>query len=220
MRRGARAAAGRAAAGLPGGLRVAGRGLSRESLERSLAGEGKLRIEDGKVSASRLFGGLAGVLGADLGDVLFSQAGSDFTIGGGSIRCPDVFLEAGSGPIRSLGLQGSTGLDGPLDYGVRLVAVEGAIGDRRIREVLDAVRKALGEEVVPLKLEGTLSRPQLALSLEAPGLDLRGILEKAAGIGLPGAAPRPARPAVDGKNEGGPDRPSLEDLLDAIRGKR
>ena len=105
--------------------------------------------------------------------------------------------------MRNIRLEGATTVEGSIDYGMKLSGLKEAIGDKRIRRILESVGKVLGEGMLPIKVRGTISEPKLALepslgglklgdidlgSIDLEGLDLEGLdLE---GI-LKGRIPRP-----------------------------
>ncbi|MBI4607182.1 MAG: hypothetical protein HY721_34900 [Planctomycetes bacterium] len=193
---------------LDGRLEIAGQGLDRESLERNLRGKGSLRIAEGNLLGSRVLGEAARLLGAGFGEVLFAELGSDFEIGSGKVETSRAFLRAREGgKLRNLGLAGHVRLDRRVDFGVDLGALEETVGDKRLKRILGAAAKVLGEKGFPLRLKGTLSAPELALEPSLGGLDLQG-LEGLEEILKPGASK-----AGDG---GVP----LDDILDLFKRKK
>jgi hypothetical protein len=221
-------------------VEITGRGFSLNDLQKNLQGKGSLRINDGRIGASPLLRELATMLRGDLDRVLFETIGSDFTIGEGKISCPKVFLQGKEGgKLRNLGLEGVTGIDGSLDYGMKLASLKETIGDKKIRRILDYAGKVLGEESLPLKLGGTIAKPELVLQPVVGGLDLGGLLdgrlslpELLSGQGGEGAtsgvndgeAPKDA-PDAAGDARGAPKKPrevlqrSLRDLLESLKKK-
>jgi hypothetical protein len=202
-------------------LEIAGKGFEKADLAKTLAGKGGLRIGTGKLSASPFFDQLAGLVGASFGEILFQELGSDFSVGNGRIDCSMVFLVGGGGgKVRNLGLTGSTGIDGSLDYGVDIGVLEESIGDKKIRRVLQAARSVLKADALPLKLSGSLSQPRLALSPKVQNLDVEGLLERIPGLEkLPGLQ-------VPGKKDGEKAEPSrkpekkVKDLIEELLKKR
>jgi hypothetical protein len=184
---------------IDGRLSLEGTGLDRAAIGRSLRGQGALRVRDGKISASRFFQDAAKIAGVDLEEVLFSEMGSDFEIADEKVRSSKVFLTGKPGSkLRNLGLKGETTLDGRIDFGVDLAALEETVGSKRIRRILQTARKAIGDSVFPLKLKGTLRSPELAFDPARGFSGLDGVLEEERG-------------------EGGVD---LKDILDAVRSRR
>ncbi len=189
-------------------LEISGRGLDTASLERSLAGEGVLRIREGKIHGSRFLAEASRLIGSDLGDVLFTEIGSDFTMAAGKVEVKKLFLLGREGgKLRNLGLAGHVWLDRRMDLGVDLGSLAETIGDRKILRVLKESRKILGDKVFPLRLRGTLLEPRLELqtSLESlPGLDkiIQEILKPGAG------------------DSGKKEESDLEDLLDLFKKRK
>ena len=141
--------------------------------------------------------------------MLFEAIGSDFTIAAGKISCPKVFLQGKEGgKLRSLGLEGVTGIDGSLDYGMNLASLKETIGDKKIRRILDQAGKILGDGTLPFKLRGTLSKPKLALEPVLGGLDLGGLLEGRLSLpGLPSGGDGEGAPAGVDAGEASKDAP-------------
>ena len=191
-------------------LELDGQGFDQESLRRALKGKGSLRIADGKINGSRVFGELTKVLGsvggANLTEVLFEQVGSDFTIGSGQVEASKVFFVGREGSkLRNLGLSGRVGLDHALDFGVDLGALQETVGDKKLQRILKESRRILGDKGLPLRLKGSLEQPRLDLDV-APGA--QGLLDellKSAGQG-------------SGKEEdAGAKDSGLDDLLDLFK---
>lgn len=162
-------------------LKLSGKGFDFADLKQSLTGGGAVLLANGRLESSPFFQSLGSLIGAELGKIGFESMGSEFRIGSGKISSDSMYFEPKEGKIRRLGLVGSTGFDRTIDYGVRLRAVESAIGDDKIRRILETTRKVLGEEGLPLRLEGTIAKPRLSLALEdvrIPGLEdiLRGAI--------------------------------------------
>ncbi len=151
-------------------LQIQGEGF--ESFRRNLSGTGSIRIVQGRITAAPFFRELALLLRADLREVVFQELGSDFQIGSGKITSRKVFLQAKEGGrLRNLGLEGSTGLDGQIDYGVNVSTLKETIGDKHARRILDYAEKLLGGGVLPLKLRGTVAEPKLSLEPRLGGIE-------------------------------------------------
>ena len=163
-----------------------------------------MRVRDGAIAASRFFSEIAGALNLDLGEVLFSETGSDFAILPGKVDVTKAYFTGKpGGKIRNLGLVGTTRFDGSIEYGIDVAAIRESIGSKRIRKVLEGIETVAGSGIVPLKLTGTIKSPKLTLS--AP--DAGGLLDRV--LGTEGKEGEPAADA--GK--------AVEDVLDLFRKK-
>jgi hypothetical protein len=157
---------------LAASLDVAGQGFDLPSLEKSLTGNGLLRVREGKLRGSKVFAEASRLLGSTLGETLFSELGSDFALGGGKVEASKVFLLGKEGgKVRNLGLAGFVRLDQRLELGLDLGALQETIGDKKIRRILEDAVKVLGKSSLPLKLKGTLQKPELALEPSLGVLD-------------------------------------------------
>jgi hypothetical protein len=103
--------------------------------------------------------------------VAFAELGSDFAIGAGRIDASKVFITGKPGSkVRNLGLKGYTTLDRQIEFGVDLAALRETVGSKRIGRILETAKKVLGDDVLPIKLTGTLSEPKLTLELKESAL--------------------------------------------------
>ena len=147
---------------------IEGMGLSREEIGKHLTGSGYVRVRESRLVGSNFLRELSRFIGTDLGDLLVSEMGSDFQISDGKVLTRDLFLKPHEeSKIRNLGLEGTTYFDGRLDFGVNLSALEETIGDKKIRQLLRGAKKIFGNDVLPLKLGGTLTSPKLVLEPRA-----------------------------------------------------
>ncbi|MEM7236008.1 MAG: AsmA-like C-terminal region-containing protein, partial [Planctomycetota bacterium] len=154
-------------------LALSGKGFDLDHLMKHLSGNGDLRLADGKFQASPFFQKLASIVQVPLETVLFKEMGSDFRIDAGSIVSDALFFK-GDSKLRELGFAGRTGFDRSMSYSVKLSALRDAIGDKKIKRVLDVASKVLKKDSLPLQLAGSLDAPSLAVdwdSFQLPGLD-------------------------------------------------
>lgn len=156
---------------LAGRIELSGQGFGRENLEKTLKGQGLVRVRDGTLSASRFFHQAAELIDFQLAEVAFAELGSDFAIGAGRIDASKVFITGKPGSkVRNLGLKGYTTLDRQIEFGVDLAALRETVGSKRIGRILETAKKVLGDDVLPIKLTGTLSEPKLTLELKESAL--------------------------------------------------
>jgi len=190
---------------LEGAIDLEGRGADRAAIEKDINGKGSVRVRDGGIAASRFFSEIAGALDLDLGEVLFSEMGSDFAILPGKVDVTKAYFTGKpGGKLRNLGLVGTTRFDGTIEFGLDVTAIRESIGSKRIRRVLEGIEKVAGSGILPLKVTGTLKSPKLTLS--AP--DAGGILDRVLG--------------GEGKEEGDPAADAgkaVEDVFDLFRKK-
>ncbi|AGA30560.1 AsmA family protein [Singulisphaera acidiphila] len=147
---------------LDANLYVKGQGASRESLQRSLVGQGNIHVDSIALERSRFFVELKNLIELPDDKVRVGSVTSAFTIQGGRVATDNLTLEIANLPIV---LAGWTDFDGKLDYRVR--------SDSLTDRLPDQAREFLGElaidtrDLSALRIHGTLQAMKLSV---APGL--------------------------------------------------
>lgn len=158
-------------------------GFDLETLKRTLAGSGDVRLEGGLLGGAptqMMFAALRGLTGGESGSLAALGEGkgigvdlleSAFTIADGKISTEGLSL-AGKG--LDLVLRGWTSLTGKLSYAVEAKNLSEELAKH------EKVRKILGERnVLPLLLQGSLGAPEVSVDMKglASGLLERGLDE-------------------------------------------
>ncbi|BCR05142.1 hypothetical protein DESUT3_22110 [Desulfuromonas versatilis] len=142
-----------------------GTGTLPDAIKRSLGGNGKLVLADGKLTGSNLVQGFSQFLNLEeLRDLQFSQAKGSFTVENGRVKLSSDF----SGKDLRMAPQGSVGLDGSLD--VRLDArISPALTDKLDKKgkFTQFLKDQEGWGQVPVLVTGTAARPSFALDTSA-----------------------------------------------------
>ena len=163
------------------GLAIGGKGFGLADLKKNLQGSGSIRLAEGQLKTSPFLKELSKLLKTPLDDASFEKMGSDFKIDTGKIASSNVFFKPRGSKLRELQLSGTTSFDQQISYGVKVSALKDAIGDRKIRKILEIAEKALGDRGIPLRLLGSMTNPKLTLiPTNFPTLDE--ILGKGAGL--------------------------------------
>ena len=127
------------------------RGLGSAAIKRSLAGKGTLGLKDAFVESGDWIGMLLSLVGSS-GRMDIAPMDVPFEVGNGQVKTGDVAMDA-VGLLMHLG--GQVGLDGKLDYGLRLKPKQGSSAFDKLKSFLDA------DGWLPLRLEGKVSKPKL-----------------------------------------------------------
>jgi AsmA family len=162
-------------------------GLDMDSLKRSLTGAGSLSLEGGAMLSgpiTQLFSALKALGAKDLSALSggsgsqaldFNLLSSTFAIRDGRIFTDDLKLE---GVGMNLGMKGSTGLDGTVDYTLLVGGLDDLIGKNK------ALSKYVGNSgAIPFGFKGSLASPKISVDAEGA---LKGAAESLIDEHLPG----------------------------------
>jgi hypothetical protein len=188
-------------------LRLTGVGASTQAVKKSLAGGGTLTLDGAFVESSQLVGAILSLVGGS-GRMDFQKATVPFEVRDGHVRTGELAMDA-TGLLMRLG--GEVGLDGKLDYGLRLKPTKGspAAAFEKYAKILDK------DGFLPLRIEGRLGKPKL----RAPDVKdaLKGQLSDLLG-GLLGKdddkdeePPPPERPKGGGRKKRSAEAPTKEE---------
>jgi hypothetical protein len=132
-------------------LHLTGRGLDSETLQRTLAGSGTVGFRDAFIESKDVVGMLLSLVGSS-GRLELAPVDVPFDVRDGRVKTGDVAMDA-VGLLLRLG--GEVGLDGKLDYALRLKPKTGNSVFSRYATLLDP------EGFLPLRLEGRVGKPKL-----------------------------------------------------------
>jgi len=154
-----------------------GRGTLPETFRKNLSGNGKLLLVDGRLTGSSLVQGLADFIKLDeLRDLRFDQVTGNFTIKNGQISINSDF----NGKDVRMAPSGTIGLDEKLNLQLNTWLSPQLTGrlDKK-GDVAKFFTDSEGWGELPLKLSGTLSKPQFAFDSSAVGKKVRTELKRA-----------------------------------------
>ena len=193
-------------------LTLKGAGTTTAALQRNLSGAGHLAIANAELSGAGLAQGLAGFFQEDELRVLkFRAFAADFRIGDGQILVDGDFSGSRIAlkPSGTIGLNGELKLLLPTRLSPELGRKLGGKSDR-----IGMLRDSEGWTVVPLRVKGSMSAPELTLDSRgaraAVGVKLQEQLERSLDKRLRKSAGEGA--AGEGKKK------SSEELKDALKG--
>lgn len=177
-------------------LHLTAQGLDSETLKRTATGRGEIGLSGAYVESSQLIGAILSLVGGS-GRLDFDPAKVPFEVRDGRVVTGELPMQT-AGLLLRLG--GTVGLDGKLDYGLRVKSAAAGSALEKYAKLLDP------EGFLPLRIEGRLDRPKL----RAPDVkdvlkgQLADVLEGLFGDDdAPDAADGPDSPAGGGTPKGG-----------------
>lgn len=127
------------------------RGLDADAIKASLTGNGTLALKDAFVESGDWIGTLLSLVGSS-GRLDLSPVDVPFEVSGGRVRTGDLAMQ---GIGLALRMAGEVGLDGKIDYGLRVKPTSASSAFSKYASFLDP------EGFLPLRLEGRLAKPKL-----------------------------------------------------------
>ena len=192
---------------LSGKAEFAGAGTLSENIKRNLKGNGKFVIQKGTLKNAEIITGLLVILGlTQMKEIPIDKADSTFTIADGIVNLKTLI---GSKDMM-IDEKGTIGMDQKLDLGV-LVKVSdrlapGMVSRSSVARFLSGEKGWTG---VPLKVEGTLSKPTYGIDTKAVGKTVSEGLQKRAGEELRNILPKDRKPSAADQKDKNADRKNL-----------
>lgn len=182
---------------LSGKAEFTGAGTLSENIKRNLKGNGKFVIQKGALKNAEIITGLLAILGLNqMKEIPIDKADSTFTIANGIVNLKTLI---GSKDMM-IDEKGTIGMDQKLDLGV-LVKVSdrlapGVVSQSSVAKFLSGEK---GWTSVPLKVEGTLSKPSYGIDTKAVGKKVTEGLQQKAGEELRNILLKDRKPPAAGK---------------------
>ncbi|MDD3848219.1 MAG: AsmA-like C-terminal region-containing protein, partial [Smithellaceae bacterium] len=182
---------------LSGKAEFTGAGTLSENIKRNLKGNGKFTIQKGALKNAEIITGLLAILGLKgMKEIPIDKADSTFTVADGIVNLKTLI----GGKDMMIDEKGTIGMDQKLDLGV-LVKVSdrlapGVVSQSSVAKFLSGEK---GWTSVPLKVEGTLSKPSYGIDTKAVGKKVTEGLQQKAGEELRNILLKDRKPPAAGK---------------------
>ncbi len=143
----------------------AGHGSGSESFIKTLQADGNIQVNDGEVSGSPMVIALANFLGStDLQKLSFTRFQSSYTLRNGVVALQGA-LDSSS---LKLNPEGTVAVDGPIDLSLNArLSPQTMAGIRSGSDLKQIMTDENGWGLLPVKVDGTLSEPRIALDSKA-----------------------------------------------------
>lgn len=182
---------------LSGKADFTGAGTLPANIKRNLKGNGKFTIQKGALKNAEIITGLLAILGLnEMKEIPIDKADSAFTVANGIVNLKTLL----GGKDMMIDEKGTIGMDEKLDLGV-LVKVSDRLAPKLVSQssVANFLSGEKGWTSVPLKVEGTLSKPSYGIDTKAVGRKVAEGLQKKAGEELRHILQKDRKPSVAGE---------------------
>jgi AsmA protein len=148
-----------------------GAGTLKESIKRNLKGKGNFSVKNGKIKNAQVSSSLLGFLGLqDLREITMDKADGTFTVSDGIVSLTSLITSKDL----ILDEKGTIGMDEQLDLSVMVKASE-KLSPKMLSQ--SSVSQFLSEEKgwtnIPLRVNGTLTKPSYAIDMKYAGKKLQ-----------------------------------------------